>query len=93
MYRVEQQVNIGKPNIIREVKLIFNIEIQGVSIPFEREVIYKYNDDVKGEVYKPLDIDPEVTTSIQSKVVLFNDNSPKTIDVKVKAGKEQHFKA
>ncbi len=88
MYRVEQQVNIGKPDIIREVKLIFNIEIQGVSIPFEREVIYKYNDDVKGEVYKPLDIVPEVTTSIQSKVVLFNDNSPKTIDVKVKAGKD-----
>ena len=88
MYRVEQQDNIGKPDIIREVKLVFNVIIQGVNIPFEREVIYKYNDDVKGEVYKPLDIVPEVTTSIQSKVVLFNDNSSKTIDVKVKAGKD-----
>jgi len=88
MYRVDQQVNIGKPDIIREVKLVFNLVIQGVSFPFEREVIYKYNDDVKGEVYKPLDIVPEVTTSIQSKVVLFNDNGPKTIDVKVKAGKD-----
>jgi LmbE family N-acetylglucosaminyl deacetylase len=88
MYRVNQQVNIGKPDIIREVKLVFNVIIQGVSIPFEREVIYKYNDDVKGEVYKPLDIVPDVTTSIQSKVVLFDDNSPKTIDVKVKAGKD-----
>jgi LmbE family N-acetylglucosaminyl deacetylase len=88
MYRVDQQVNIGKPDIIREVKLVFNVIIQGVSIPFEREVIYKYNDDVKGEVYKPLDIIPDVTTSIQSKVVLFNDNSSQTIDVKVKAGKD-----
>ena len=88
MYRVDQQVNIGKPDIIREVKLVFHVIIQGVSIPFEREVIYKYNDDVKGEVYKPLDIVPDLTTSIQSKVVLFDDNSPKTIDVKVKAGKD-----
>lgn len=88
MYRVDQQVNIGKPDIIREVKLVFHVIIQGVSIPFEREVIYKYNDDVKGEVYKPLDIVPDLTTSIQSKVVLFDDNSSQTIDVKVKAGKD-----
>ena len=88
MYSVDQQNNIGKPDIIREVKLIFNVVIQGVTIPFEREIIYKYNDDVKGEVYKPLDIVPEVTTSIQNKVVLFNDNISKTIDVKIKAGKD-----
>ncbi len=88
MYRVDEQANIGKPDIIRDVKLIFNVVIQGVTIPFEREVIYKLNDDVKGEVYKPLDIVPEVTTSIQTKVVLFNDNSTKIVDVKVRAGKD-----
>ena len=87
MYRVDQQANIGRPDIIREVKIVFNIVIQGVAIPLEREVIYKYNDDVKGEVYKPLDIVPEVTTSIQNKVVLFSDNKSKTINVKIKAGK------
>lgn len=88
MYKVDQQTNIGKPDIIREVKIIFNIVIEGTKIPFEREAIYKYNDDVKGEVYKPLDIVPEVTTSLQSKVMLFNDNSSKSIAVKVKAGKD-----
>ena len=88
MYRVDQQNNIGKPDINREVKLIFNVAINSVPIPFEREVIYKYNDDVKGEVYKPLDIVPDVTTAVQSKVVLFNDSSSKNVDVKVKAGKD-----
>ena len=88
MYKVDQQTNIGKPDIIRDVKIIFNIVIEGTKIPFEREAIYKYNDDVKGEVYKPLDIVPEVTTSVQSKVILFNDNSSKSIAVKVKAGKD-----
>jgi LmbE family N-acetylglucosaminyl deacetylase len=88
MYRVDQQNNIGKPDIIREVTIVFNIALQGITIPFERNVIYKYNDDVKGEVYKPFDIVPAVTTSIQNKVVLFNNGNSKTIEVKVKAGKD-----
>lgn len=88
MYRVDQQQNIGKPDVIREVKVTFNIEINGVVIPFERNVIYKYNDDVKGEVYQPLDIVPIVTSSIQEKVYIFQNNRDKIISVKIKAGKE-----
>ncbi|WP_298223932.1 PIG-L family deacetylase [Flavobacterium sp.] len=88
MYRVDDQTKIGIPDVIRQVKVIFNVLIDGVSIPFEREVVYKMNDDVKGEVYKPLDIVPDVTTSIKNKVVLFNDGKTKTIEVKIKAGKD-----
>lgn len=88
MYRVDDQQNIGKPDIIRDVKVTFNIAVDDVVIPFEREVIYKYNDDVKGEVYRPLDIVPDVTTAIKNKVVLFHDGKSKTIEVKIKAGKD-----
>ena len=88
MYRVDEQKNIGIPDVIREIKATFTIEIDGVEIPFDRTVIYKLNDDVKGEVYKPLDIVPEVTTAIQDKVVIFNSDKSKKIAVKIKAGKE-----
>lgn len=88
MYTVNEQQNIGFADVIREVKLVFNIEINGVSIPFERNVIYKYNDPTKGEIYNPLDIVPEITTSIIDKVALFNSGKSKTIGVKIKAGKE-----
>lgn len=88
MYRVDTQENIGKPDIIRDVKVIFNIEINDVVIPFEKNVVYKYNDDVKGEVYQPLDIVPVVTSSIQDKVYIFPNNRDKVISVKIKAGKE-----
>ena len=88
MYRVDNQQNIGIPDIIREVKLVFNIEINGITIPFERNVIYKYNDPTKGEIYNPLDIVPEITISIIDKVSLFNSGKSKTIGVKIKAGKE-----
>lgn len=88
MYRVDDQENIGKPDILREVKVVFSIEINGVVIPFERNVVYKYNDDVKGEVYQPLDIVPLVTSSIQEKVYIFPNNKEKSISVKIKSGKE-----
>ena len=88
MYAVNQQQNIGIPDIIREAKVVFNVQINGIEIPFERTVVYKYNDDVKGEVYNYLDIVPEVTTSIVDKVLLFKDTKIKYVGVKIKAGKD-----
>ncbi len=88
MYRVDDQKNIGVPDVIRQVKVNFNIDIQGITIPFTRNIVYKMNDDVKGEVYQPLDIVPDVTSSFLEKVYIFNSNKSKTIAVKIKSGKE-----
>jgi LmbE family N-acetylglucosaminyl deacetylase len=88
MYAVNEQESIGIPDIIRETKVVFNVQINGIEIPFERTVVYKYNDDVKGEVYNYLDIVPEVTTSIVDKVLLFKDTKIKYVGVKIKAGKD-----
>lgn len=90
MYIVENQQNIGKPDIQRQAKVGFWIEIYGTEIPFERDIIYKYNDDVKGEVYQPLDIVPVITSSIEEKVYIFSNNKPKVINVKIKAAKENN---
>ena len=88
MYTVSNQENIGLPDVIRNVKVGFWIVIDGVEIPFERNIIYKYNDDVKGEVYQPLDIVPIATSSIQEKVTIFPNNKEKQIVVKIKSGKD-----
>jgi LmbE family N-acetylglucosaminyl deacetylase len=88
MYTVEDQKNIGIPDVIRDIKVIFNITINGIEIPFERTVVYKYNDSVKGEMYNYLDIVPEITTSILNKVALFNNGAHKSIAVKIKSGKD-----
>ncbi len=86
MYTVSDPKQIGVPDIIRDQKVLFNVTIGGIPIPFERTIIYKFNDDVKGEVYRPFDIVPDVSTSIADKVVIFNAKS-KTVGVKVRAGK------
>lgn len=88
MYTVNNQEDIGKPDVIRQVTITFMVDINGVTIPFERNVIYKYNDDVKGEVYQPLDIVPAVTSSFTEKVYIFNNDRSKTITVKIKAGED-----
>ncbi|WET02662.1 PIG-L family deacetylase [Flavobacterium sp. YJ01] len=88
MYTVSNQENIGIPDIIRETKVVFNIKINDIEIPFERTVVYKYNDGVKGEMYNFVDIVPDVTTSILERVLIFRDTKSKMIPVKVRAGKD-----
>jgi LmbE family N-acetylglucosaminyl deacetylase len=88
MYRVDDQKNRGIPDVLRQVTVTFFIEINGITIPFERNVVYKTNDDVKGEVYQPFDVVPAVTSTIAEKVYIFNSDKPKTITIKVKAGKD-----
>ncbi|AOC96759.1 Mycothiol S-conjugate amidase [Flavobacterium anhuiense] len=88
MYTVSNQENIGIPDIIRDTKVVFNVKINDVEIPFERTVVYKYNDGVKGEMYNFLDIVPEVTTSILERVLIFGSTKSKMVPVKVRAGKD-----
>jgi LmbE family N-acetylglucosaminyl deacetylase len=88
MYSVNDLQKIGQPDIIRELSLHFAVEINGVTIPFERTIIHKYNDPVYGEVYKPLDVVPAVTTKILNKVQLFKDNKRQIVMVRIKAGKD-----
>ncbi len=88
MYQVSDQKTIGIADIIRDVKLEFNITINGISIPFERVVVYKFNDKVKGEMYNFLDVVPEVSSKIIDQISFFNDGNKKKMAVIVKAGKD-----
>lgn len=88
MYKVDNQLNIGKPDINRPLKVVFNLTINSVVIPIETTVIYKYNDAVKGEIYKPFDIVPTVTTSFTNNVEIFSNSKSKVVTITVKAGKD-----
>ncbi len=87
MYFVEDTHNIGKPMGDQLAKVDFLLSVDGNPIHFEKDVIYKFNDPVKGEVYEPFAVLPDFTSTIESSVVLFNDVSPKEIPVSVKAHK------
>ncbi|MEH6408444.1 MAG: PIG-L family deacetylase, partial [Leeuwenhoekiella sp.] len=87
MYKVADQQLRGLPETPHKFKAVFNVEISGVTIPFASELVYKYNDNVKGEVYQPFDIVPPVSAAIEDPVIIFATAQPKTIAVKVTAYK------
>ena len=88
MYKVENEDLISLPETPKEIKADFLIDFNGYAIPFSKEVVYKYNDPVKGEVYKPFEILPEVSASFNEKVHIFSNENSQIIAIKVKAIKD-----
>ena len=88
MYKVSNKNLISLPETPRSIFVNFNLEFNGNLIPFEKEVVYKRNDPVKGEVYKPFEILPEVSASFHEKVFIFADDNSRKILLKVKSVKD-----
>ncbi|MGB7784633.1 MAG: PIG-L family deacetylase [Salinimicrobium sp.] len=91
MYKVNDEELIGLPETPRKFKTVFTVEIEDVKIPFSREIVYKTNDPVKGEVYRPFEIVPEISVATGSDVLIFADKSSKEVTVKIKAVKNGIF--
>ncbi|MDC9722502.1 MAG: PIG-L family deacetylase [Urechidicola sp.] len=87
MYRVDDEKLIGLPNAPHLLRANFIIDFDGYSFQFDKDIVYKYNDPVKGEMYKPFEIVPEVTANVTDKVLIFSDDNPKDVSVVVKSGK------
>lgn len=85
MYRVDDIANIGKPETDKNLDITFNLIIENTKIPFTKTIVYKTNDPVKGEVYKPFDIIPEASVKIDENVIFFNTNSQQEIPLTVTA--------
>ena len=61
------------------VSLIYN----GVELEYEIPLLYKWNDRVDGELYRPFEIRPPVTVNTNDKVAVFPDESSKEIILKL----------
>ncbi|WP_298895408.1 PIG-L family deacetylase [uncultured Psychroserpens sp.] len=88
MYMVEDKNLIGKPETPRALNVTFNLNIENVAIPFTKPIVYKTNDPVKGEVYKPFEIIPEASAKISEKVIILDTDKQRDIEVIVKAGRD-----
>ncbi len=87
MYRVDDQKLIGLPENPAALFATFLLEVDGKPFQYETEVVFKRNDRVKGEFYRPFVITPPVMANIKEGVLVFPDNEPKTVNVVVTAGK------
>lgn len=88
LYSVEDQQLTGLPEAPNTVMATYTLKFGEMIIPFDREVVYKYNDPVKGEVYQPFEIVPPVTARFPEKVIIFSSDSPTMVPVTITAGKD-----
>ncbi len=88
MYHVENQNLIGLPETPRSVFVDFNLTIEGTPITITKPVVYRYSKPDKGELYRPFEIIPEVSASINNGVFIFENDQQKEIEVTVKAGRD-----
>ncbi len=89
MYKVTYPNLIGLPETPIVYTATFELEIENTPIEFTKPIVYKTNNPVKGEVYKPFVIIPEASAKIAEKVIIFENDKQKEIPVIVKAGEDQ----
>lgn len=85
MYTVKDMGMIGRPDSDK-LKLKWSLKIAGQPFDVYRDVIYKYSDPEKGEVYQPFEVLPEATAIVSDEVTIFADSKTKSIPVKIKSG-------
>ncbi|PKA83997.1 LmbE family N-acetylglucosaminyl deacetylase [Ulvibacter sp. MAR_2010_11] len=88
MYRVDDTNLIGLPEQTNQFPVTFHLTIEGRQISFDRNIVYKFNDPVDGEVYRPFEVIPDVTSSIPEKVLIFATEASREIPVIVQSGRD-----
>lgn len=86
LYSVNNQQIIGKPETPRQVTIQFNLVINLTPITITKNVVRRYAESDKGEIYEPFEVLPKVTTKLTEKVLIFSDSIAKKITVEVRAG-------
>ena len=83
-YTIDDQVLIGKaesdPALIAE----FILSSGDGDITLSTPVLYRWNDPVEGEKYRPIEIIPQVTISLQDKIYLFPTNDGREISFTIR---------
>ena len=88
MYTVNDQELIGKPENDPALSGIVTISLNGEKIDLKVPVLFRRTDPVDGEVIEPVTIGPPIMVNISGGVLVFGDDKPKSVDVRVIAGKK-----
>ena len=84
-YKVSNADLKGLPETPNPIKVIFNLTIEGTSIPISVPLTYRTTDRVTGEVIENFQLLPKITTQLSDEIYFFESLNPKKIRVKVKA--------
>jgi LmbE family N-acetylglucosaminyl deacetylase len=83
-YIVNDQRLIGLPKTDYPIYADFKVECNGTELDFRTPVFFRENDPVRGELYKRVEIVPEVTINFEKTLYLLKNGETKEITLFVK---------
>lgn len=83
MYHVEYQKLIGLPETPTKVNAVFELKIGDLALSVKKPVLFKTTSPVEGEVYSPFNIIPKISVALAHDVIIFKDDKPKEIEVRL----------
>jgi hypothetical protein len=88
MYTVQEQSLRGLAETPRGNKATFVLNINGSVVDYPIDINYKWEDNVKGELFRPFEVTPPIFVNFLEKSYIFSDNNPRTVRLKIRAGKD-----
>ena len=91
LYSVSNQLLRGLPETPRSGKIRFTLNIEGEDIAYQTDIVNRFANPAKGEIYRPLEVTPSVFVNLTEKVYVFATNEPKNIQFIVKTTAEKAY--
>lgn len=84
-YTVNDATLIGTPENQPALTVDFQVNINGLDLSYSRPVVYKWNDPVTGENYRPFSVTPPVFMTFDQPSHIFTGTAEKEVKINVKA--------
>jgi LmbE family N-acetylglucosaminyl deacetylase len=87
-FLIADQQRIGMPENFPVLNAEFTLRADSVDIPFTLPVLYRWNDPVDGERYRPIEVTPPIMVNLDEKMYVFPSVQQKIIRCTLKSGKD-----
>ncbi|HIO73393.1 MAG TPA: PIG-L family deacetylase [Flavobacteriales bacterium] len=84
-YDVSNQELIGTPENDPAIEFDITLDVAGHKLVYTIPLIYKWNDPVKGEQYRPFAITPPVFVNFSESILIFADDNSKVLNLLIKS--------
>ncbi|MBL0743601.1 PIG-L family deacetylase [Chryseolinea lacunae] len=89
LFTVTNPALIGKPENDPAVRFSFQLTVNGQPLTLTRALRYTWTDPVKAELSRPFEIVPPVFVNLTDNVLVFSDETPRQVNVKIKSASEK----
>jgi hypothetical protein len=88
-FTVTDKELIGRPENSPAINISFTVNINGEKLLYNKPLIYKWTDPVKGELSRPFEIVPPLFINLADPVLIFKDAKAKEVRVLLKSASEK----